>query len=177
MRFYVGTLRSSALVKPENVRSPSVFLWFEVFLPDKLPILRTAKARLIFRDMHIPFLSRISAQNFREARASSSLTLEGRRELRERERGSHTEAIEDRHEIQQLHHRANLKHYVKSDMGCDHLMEALMCVIAQSESMAIEDDCDPSVFEMEVAIDEIEPGEIAQDRIATTDRESFDGPC
>jgi hypothetical protein len=142
-------------------------------LRDVLFILQTTAARVIFRDMHIRLLSRISANNVEEAAASYLLTLEGRCELRDRERGYSTEGVEAAPEIRQLPDRGNLKHHVKSELGYDELMEAVMHLIAQSESITNDDDCPPSVFETEGPIDEISPDESAQYRTTSTYRDSL----
>jgi hypothetical protein len=134
-------------------------------------ILRTTIAQAIFRDMHIRFLSRISVNNLEEAAAAYSLTLEGRGELRERERGYSTEGTQAAPEIQQLGGRDDLKRYIKSELGYDQVMEAVTQMIAQSEPMTDGGEPHPSAFEMEplgLSLDEPDPEEAGPDRIAAS---------
>lgn len=84
---FIGALESRACALPYIVPLSRALL---ATLRDVFPLLRTYPVRQIFHELYIRLLSRLMANNREEALAAYSLTLQGRQEIRELEKGYST---------------------------------------------------------------------------------------
>jgi hypothetical protein len=103
-----------------------------VALLNVAPLLRTSTGVMIFRDMHVRFLARLTVNNLSDCLAAYSPTLSGRTEIGAREIGYGTQNTTAGNPLPSDDRRCDLKAYTVRNSNYDETLAVLAQLIVNT---------------------------------------------